>query len=229
MCAIFIGDGHSDRHADIVFARSYLGEIMTKSGAAFVPFDDFAEIMMKMENMFSDGIFAIGERLAFVYFSPRHYDSFRELWGCAEVMKFVGYPNGLGWSSRRYDRHFADMECRTDAIFLAVEDNSGLFLGEAKISFPDRDGCCHHDLKLFPRCWDKSVGFEAWRMILERAGARWPDAKAVVTPSIDNERAIGLYQKLGFQFSGDIETWEPPKEIANAIPVQYRKMVRHQN
>jgi len=232
-CAILIGDGHSDLHAsraaDIVFARSYLGEIMSKSGAAFVPYNDFMDIRTRIEEIFSEGIFAAGESLAFKFFSSRHHDSFRDLWECGEVMQFVGYPNGLGWSRQRYNRHFVEMESWTNAISLAVEDISGVFLGEAKISFPDRDGFCYHDLKLLPQFWGKSIGFEAWKMILDKAGARGPDAKAAVTPSIENERAISLYQKLGFQFAGDIETWEPAREIANAVPVRFRKMVRDQN
>jgi len=232
-CAIFIGDGHSDSHAsqaaDIVFARSFLSEMMSKSDNYFIPYNDFIDVKNAVRIIFAESIFTYSARLAFEYFSEKHQNSFRKLWECGDVMRDVGYPNGLGWSDKHYREHFDIMRTSESAIYLGIRNRKGEFMGEAKIAFPDRQGNCHHDLKLMPGFWGKGFAFEAWSKMLDRAGARWPNTKAAVTPSIDNERAIDLYLKLGFQFDGEAAVWTPSDNEPGAVPIQCRKMTRRQN
>jgi RimJ/RimL family protein N-acetyltransferase len=141
-------------------------------------------------------------------------------------MRYVGYPNGLGWSRAQFDGNWENLQKDEKAIYMALEDNSGRFLGEAKIAFPGSDGFCQPDLKLLPEHWGKGMGFEAWQVVIERTRARWPEAGLLVTPNIENNRAIELYLKLGFEFDGENQLWEPPNDNVRAVPVRYRKMVK---
>ncbi len=77
-----------------------------------------------------------------------------------------------------------------------------------------------------PDYWGKGLGFEAWQTILDRSQSRWPESDILVTPNIENDRAIKLYLKLGFEFNSEELLWEPPVENNKAVPVRYRRMVK---
>lgn len=139
-------------------------------------------------------------------------------------MTHVGYPDGLGWSQAQYDDHWRRIAQDEKNIYIALEDKSGAFIGEAKISPPDK-GFCEHDLKLLPQFWKKGLAREAWKVILDRASVRWPDSIPLVTPSVENSAAINLYRKLGFEFDGDETEWTP-EGISNAVPVRSRRMIK---
>jgi 2-hydroxy-3-keto-5-methylthiopentenyl-1-phosphate phosphatase len=229
-CAIYIGDGHSDLHAsltaDIVFARSHLSELLKGAKRRFFPFNSFYDISAELKNIRQIGLFAQSEKINFCRFSERSKENIRKLWESSEVMRYVGYPFGLGWSRAKYNDHWKKLLKDEQAIYLALEDSSGHFLGEAKIAFPDDDGFSQPDMKLLSEFWGQGLGFEAWQIILERIGARWPEAGIVVTPNIENSRAIKLYRRLGFKFIGDEYLWEPPESDIGAVPVCYRRMVK---
>jgi RimJ/RimL family protein N-acetyltransferase len=228
--AIYIGDGHSDLHAshtaDIVFARSHLATIMASENRYFIEYDDFHDILNQSELLIIKGIFTQTARLNFCYFSERHHKPLQTLWENGEVMKYVGYPSGLGCSQSDYEKTWSRLDENQSAIYLALEDKSGVFIGEAKIAFPSPDGYCRHDLKLLPSFQGRGIGFEAWNIILDRSRVRWPNAVPLVTPSVENKRAVALYLKLGFHFDGDIQTWTPPAHKINARSILYRNMIK---
>lgn len=228
--AIYIGDGHSDLHAsgsaDIIFARSHLAEIMEEEARHFHPYDDFHDILDRTGAILDRGIYAQSRNLDFCFPSGRHARAIESLWENGEVMKYVGYPGGLGKTRAFYDVLPEKLEADNSTVYLAIEDHSGAYVGEAKIAFPDSDGFYDHDLKLLPAFQGRGLGFEAWGLVLARARARWPKAAARVTPNIENERAIALYQKLGFQFHGAIQVWTPPESQTSAVPVRYRNMIK---
>jgi 2,3-diketo-5-methylthio-1-phosphopentane phosphatase len=229
-CAIFIGDGHSDFHAaeaaDIVFARSFLAESLGESGRRSIPYEDFFEIKRRVIEIMEKGLFAASTRIHFCFFSERHFRDFRSLWEKGEVMKNVGYSVGLQWDDRRFEDRFRSMMRGDDAIYMAIEGADGGFIGEAKLAYPDDRGFCHHDVKLLPEFQGRGLGREAWEIILERSASRWPESRALVTPSVENSRATAMYLDLGFEFAGSEEIWMPPPDAIGAEPVKYRKMIQ---
>lgn len=229
-CAVYIGDGHSDLHAartaDIVFARSHLLEFLSKSKRPFIRFDDFFEINDKFDDIVQAGLFAQSEKINFVRFSDSNRRNIRALWENGLVMRYVGFPDGLGWSQAKFDSMWPSLRDDPKALRLALENNSGRFLGEAMISSPGSDGFCQPDLKLLPEFWGKGLAYEAWQTILERSWARWPEAGFLVTPNIENSRAIDLYKRLGFEFDGEEQSWQPSPETTMAVPIRYRRMVK---
>jgi 2-hydroxy-3-keto-5-methylthiopentenyl-1-phosphate phosphatase len=231
--AIYIGDGHSDLHgslaADIVFASSFLIEILEESKKYFIPYENFRDIVDQLKTIFERQIFAQSPRIALCRIDQARQKHFESLWESGEVMRFAGYPSGLGWTRARYDQYWKAKENDKRSIHLALENSAGLFMGEAFMAFPNDNAECHHDLKLLPQFWGQGLAFEAWNIILEKAKSRWPDSTSVVTPSIENKRAIKLYSKLGFQFDSEIELYTPPKDNFNAVPLYFRKMIKRHN
>jgi len=227
--AVFIGDGHSDFHgaksADIVFARSFLKEALKKIGRNYFEYGDFYDIMEIWKTILSRKVFAFSEMLFFCRASNERRRNFERLWETGEVMKNVGYPNGLRRDRRQYD-HFWKTLDRKSLILFAIEDRSGRFLGEAKLSFPDKDNICSHDVKLLPEYQGKGYGKEAWQLLLELSCRRWPESTMSVTPSVDNAKAVKLYKSLGFEFEGEQREWIPSSESPYAVPVRYRRMLK---
>jgi 2-hydroxy-3-keto-5-methylthiopentenyl-1-phosphate phosphatase len=227
--AVFIGDGHSDQHAsvaaDLVFAKSYLREHLKDNGRHHFGFSDFHDVIDVFEKIIRRDMFTASERIDFCRQSPRHHRQLKSLWESGRDMMHVGYPHGLWWSQARYDDHWRRIAEDKNNIYLALEDKSGTFMGEARLSSPDDDGFCSHDLKLSPQFWEKGLGREAWSVILDRAARRWPDSEVLVTPSVENTAAIDLYRTLGFEFDGDETEWTP-EGISDAVPVRYRRMIK---
>ena len=227
--AIFIGDGHSDFHgaraADIVFARSFLKEDLEKTGRNYFEYDDFYDIIRIWKEISSRKLFAFSERLFFCGVSRDRREDFENLWETGEVMKNVGYPKGLGWSRPQYDNFWKTLDNKNFVLF-AIENKNGRFVGEAKLSFPDDDNFCGHDVKLLPEYQGKGYGREAWRLLMELSRRRWPDSIMSVTPSVENAAAIELYKSLGFEFDGEQREWIPSSESPAAVPVSYRRMIK---
>ena len=228
--AVFIGDGHSDLHAsvsaDILFAKSHLAEILTQKGEHFIPYGDFEDVVLRLRDIFRRQIFTASRRIAFCRISERHYEALQRLWEHGEVMRHEGHPSGLLRDADGYRRYFAQLPERADAIYLALEDQSGRFVGEAKIGFPNGSGECHHDLKLSPEFWGAGIDKESWKTVLKCSYSRWPDSVAVVTPGVENERDIDMYLDLGFEFDGVLQTRNRLESEMRATAVEFRRMVK---
>lgn len=226
---VFIGDGHSDTHAcekaDIIFAKSFLKKHLESADRFHFGYDDFNDILTVFREVAGKDVFLAGERINLCVQSERHRPDLRALWESGEVMKYVGFPNGLGWNTERYEKNWKRIRADRKNIYLALEDKSGKFLGEARLTAPDQKGVCAHDLKLTPEHWGKGLGREAWIEMLAAALRRWPGTKAEVTPSIENERALRLYKSLGFVPDGEEGTWEPGDNVPNAVSVRYIRML----
>ncbi len=136
--AVYIGDGHSDLHAsqmaDIVFARSHLRELLGETGRTFISYDSFDDIVNEMTIILQNGIFTQSNRINYCRLSGRHRKNFQALWESGEVMRYVGYPNGLGISDARYETIWPGLQNDQESIRLALEDKSGQFMGEAMLS-----------------------------------------------------------------------------------------------
>ena len=230
MSAIYIGDGHSDLHAsrkaDIVFAKSHLKDLLVLEHRYFIEYHDFFDIIDSLTIILDRGIFALGKNIDLCFVADRHHEYSQRLWESGDVMRYVGYPDGLKWSQNRYDDYWNKQAQNENAIYLAIENKDGHFMGEAMISFPDAEGLCQHDVKLLPEFQHRGLGQETWKIILDRTRERWPKARVLVTPAIENVRAIDMYLKLGFEFNSEPMTWIPSPEEIGAVPVIYRRMIK---
>ncbi len=121
------------------------------------------------------------------------------LWGDGDVMQFVGFPDGpvqsddgmAGWYRRLLKNRG---RCTHYAIF-----DGEAYCGE---TFYDIDRAHGHlaslDIKLFAAARGKGIAYKALHYAIEQAklnGAK----KVWVNPVPENEKAIRLYERLGFR------------------------------
>lgn len=228
--AVFIGDGHSDFHgaeaADIVFARSFLEDSLRKTGRFHFNYDTFYDIIETWDSIYSRRVFAASESLYLCRAHEGNRENFEKLWETGEVMKNVGFPRGLDRDKQKYNEFWKTIGEKNFILF-ALENHDREFIGEAKLAFPDEHDCCSHDVKLLPDFQGKGYGREAWEILMELTYRRWPVVTLAVTPSINNIAAIKLYRSLGFEFHGEPGKWIPPPELPNAVPVDFRTMLKN--
>lgn len=125
-------------------------------------------------------------------------ENIQKLWADGDVMKYVGFPNGLhetmenlqNWykwikESRPYVNHYSIYE-------------GNLYCGESfyNIDFNHDNSACL-DIKLFKHARGKGIASLALKYTIEEAfknGAK----KVWVDPNPNNIKAIALYERLGF-------------------------------
>lgn len=121
------------------------------------------------------------------------------LWNDGEVMKFVGFPNGLGVSQKSLEekwlpginknnkrRHYSiyhDMIGYCGESYYEVEDN-----GKAAL-----------DIKLFAKARGKGIAYAGLQYAIEKAFAEGHAEVVYVDPQKVNEKALSLYKKFRFK------------------------------
>lgn len=125
-------------------------------------------------------------------------DYVKRLWADGEVMKFVGFPEGLRETDENMRKWMASIEASRPAKnhFSIFED--GIYCGEAFFSIDKKHGSSAAlDIKLFPFARGRGIATTALRYAMEEAfkhGAQ----RVWVDPNPDNVKAIALYERLGF-------------------------------
>lgn len=121
------------------------------------------------------------------------------LWNDGDVMRFVGFPQGLGMTESRMKQWNAWLsEGRPHREHFCIEDG-GIFCGEAFYAI-DHLGYAALDIKLFAHARSRGIGYHGLKHAIREAfnhGAHtvWVD------PSESNLKALALYHRLGFVYS----------------------------
>ena len=123
-------------------------------------------------------------------------ENIRSLWADGEVMKFVGFPDGLPKSPDEMEEWLGWIEAdrpMTDHYSVYCR---GAYCGESFYSIDPKTGRAALDIKLFPSARGKGIATLALRYAMEQAFAHGA-AKCYVDPNPENERAIALYRRVG--------------------------------
>jgi RimJ/RimL family protein N-acetyltransferase len=119
------------------------------------------------------------------------------LWGDGEVMRFVGFPNGLDYDETAL-RDWLDA-IRGDPTrrhFVLHAEGVG-FCGELFYRL-DTSGRAELDVKLVPEAQGRGLATAGLRWLIHRVFSSEPDARLVWTePVAENERAQALYARCG--------------------------------
>jgi 2,3-diketo-5-methylthio-1-phosphopentane phosphatase len=199
-CAIYIGDGHSDLHA---------------SRTADIVFarSHLAEAMTAEERPFF------------------HYENFYDI---VDHLEEITAEAIFAYNERvrfRFSETSGGLPSAPASIKPAIDleliCGNGRRIGEVSLAFPDRAGLCHHEVCLLPDFRNDDLLMEIWRILLDRAGSRWPESKALVTPFVPDDHIVEIYLKLGFEFTGEAQIEENASGARSMDPNSYRKMVRN--
>jgi RimJ/RimL family protein N-acetyltransferase len=121
------------------------------------------------------------------------------LWNSGEVMKYVGFPEGLNYDMDKmgkwleYINH--NPECRHYSIYEAE-------LGYCVETFYEVDNkhdVAALDIKLLPHAQGKNIAYCALKNTIQTVFGQNLASKVYVDPHPDNQKAWKLYQRLGFR------------------------------
>ena len=121
----------------------------------------------------------------------------QRLWADGEVMRFVGFPDGLHKTDeemREWLRWIASV--RPGANHFSIYDD-GAYCGEAFYEIDGEHGDrAALDIKLLPSARGRGIAAEALRYAIDRAFANGA-SRCYVDPNPLNSRAIALYRRIG--------------------------------
>lgn len=122
----------------------------------------------------------------------------QRLWADGDVMKFVGFPEGLQQTDKEMARWYQWINtARPRVNHYSVFDN-GIYCGESFYEIdPDHGNAAALDIKLFSFARGKGIAAKALSYAMEQAFQNGA-SKVWVDPNPSNEKALALYTRLGF-------------------------------
>lgn len=130
----------------------------------------------------------------------------QRLWNDGQVMKLAGYPQGLGIDEqgmREWFRRLAEHRHRDRDREHWIVEIEGEGIGEAyyraveEFSGYKAPGMAELDLKLAQEFWGRGYASDALRTLSPYLFARG-FAVLAVDPNLRNQKALRLYERLGF-------------------------------
>lgn len=125
--------------------------------------------------------------------------SVKMLWADGDVMRYVGYPEGLKQTDLQME-HWLKWITETPHTkhYTLKTDDLG-FIGESFYQLRVEHTEAIIDIKLLKKARGKALGERALCFTLDQLFRDTPALTAVVDPHCENLGAISLYHKLGFQ------------------------------
>ena len=126
-------------------------------------------------------------------------ENVKRLWADGDVMKFVGFPDGLHKTDESMKAWFLRIVASRPAVNHFSVFDDGVYCGETFYAIDTEHGnSASMDIKLFSFARGKGIAAAALSYAMEEAfknGAQ----KAWVDPNPNNVKAIALYERLGFR------------------------------
>lgn len=121
------------------------------------------------------------------------------LWSHPDVMRWVGFPEGMEFTTREL-RDWWDAMVRDERSHHFIVVEHAAFCGEAHYRLDDPPTTAGLDIKLLPFAQGRGVATVALTMLMERIAEQHPSVTAVwVEPSPENVPARRLYERLRFR------------------------------
>lgn len=132
------------------------------------------------------------------------------LWASPEVMKFVGFPEGLQESMGALEKEWLPwvQNFPRRQHYSIFEETLG-YCGEAFYDVDDHGLACM-DIKLMPEARGKGIASAGLSHALDQAFLMGGASRAYVDPNPENEKALRLYRRLGFVETRRAEHLEDP-------------------
>ena len=120
------------------------------------------------------------------------------LWNDGRVMKWVDYPDGLGYEYEKVQKWFEDYEKNPNSHHFVIDDEDHKFCGELFYRIYTAHNIASLDIKLVPEAQGKGIATQALNALIETVFEEEPDIEEVFTePSDSNKKAQQLYTRCG--------------------------------
>ena len=149
-------------------------------------------------------------------------DNIQRLWADGDVMRFVGFPNGLHQTNEEMKGWFRWIESNRPVLnhYSIFED--GNYCGESFYEIDEEHHSAALDIKLFEFARGRGIATAGLSYAIEEAFQNGAEI-VWVNPNPENTKAIALYKRLGFQPKGFPVDLISEDEEQNSIYMELRK------
>lgn len=146
----------------------------------------------------------------------------QKLWADGDVMRFVGFPDGLHQTDEEMQNWFRWIETGRPALnhYSIFED--GKYCGESFYEINAEHHSAALDIKLFGFARGRGIAAEGLSYAIREAFRNGAET-VWVDPNPENLKAIALYKKLGFQQKSFPMYLVSENEEQNFIYMELRK------
>lgn len=146
------------------------------------------------------------------------------LWNNGQVMKYVGYPEGINTNQTKLNEWFSSIESSNDRAHYSIYQYN-YYLGELFYNAEKEDHIII-DIKLMPSAWGKGIATYALSFLLDTIFDLYPQGVCFVDPHEDNVSAKRLYKALGFKDNRlSWKSFKPSKRYLNDT-ITLKRMVQ---
>jgi RimJ/RimL family protein N-acetyltransferase len=119
-----------------------------------------------------------------------------QLWNDGRVMRWVGFPDGLGYDDKGVVEWFSAVKSKPDCHHFVIRDVEQGFCGELYYEIDRSHRMANLDIKLVPEAQGKGIATQAFSHLIDVVFQSEPDVKSVwVEPWPDNKAAKSLYRR----------------------------------
>lgn len=139
------------------------------------------------------------ERLVIRVATVADVDLFYDLWTNPQVMKNVGFPQGLRITRSELKQRLQNQGSETEFERMLVIElkATGQTIGECMMHRPNQEGIAEPDVKLMPTFWGSKYGVEVWRRLLAYMFTHTDCDAVQATPNVENVASIKMQEAVG--------------------------------
>jgi len=139
------------------------------------------------------------ERLVIRVATVADVDLFYDLWTNPQVMKNVGFPQGLRITRSELKQRLQNQgsESEFERMLVIELKATGQTIGECMMHRPNEEGIAEPDVKLLPTFWGNKYGVEVWRRLLAYMFTHTDCAAVQATPNVENVASIKMQEAVG--------------------------------
>ena len=123
-------------------------------------------------------------------------DNIMDLWGNGEVMKYVGFPDGIHHTKDKMVDWLKWAVNKPSRMQYSIFEN-GVYCGETFYNVVNNYGSL--DIKLLPKAMGRGIATKALSFAINKAFLEGNAKVVYVDPNPENLAAWALYRKLGFK------------------------------